>query len=72
MRVPPLLVLADGEREIFVQHGVDHVDEGDVRQDGLEQVGAQVRDRPDQEAEIRAAISDRLLPRAADRNNANP
>ena len=58
MRVAPLFVFADGERERGVEHGVHHVDEGDVADDGAEEVGAQVGDRAHEQAAGAAAFDD--------------
>ena len=39
-----------------VEHGVHHVDEGDVGEDGAEEIGAHVGDRAHQQAAGRAAF----------------
>ena len=54
-RVAPLLPLARRERERVVKLRVDYVNEGHVGDDGLEEVGAHVRDRAHQESARRAA-----------------
>ena len=54
--IAPLFVLGDGERERGVEHGVHDVDEGDVGDDGAEEIGAQVGDGAHQQAAGRAAF----------------
>ncbi len=44
LRIAPFFVLADGQRERSVEHGVENVDEGNVADDDAEKIGAHVGD----------------------------
>ena len=55
--VAPLQILADSQGQGVVQHGVQNIHERHLRQDGLEQIRAQVDDGPHQEAAGAAALN---------------
>ena len=64
--VAPLLELARRQRQLAVQHGVEHGDKGHVRDHRPEEVGPQVHARADQHASRRpAADGDVALARVA-------
>ena len=58
LRVAPLLELAHGEGQRLVEHGVDHVHERHLRDDGLPQIRPHVGDRAHQEPARAAALDD--------------
>ena len=55
-RVAPFLVLADGEGESGVEHGVEDVHKGNVADDDAEEIGAHVGDGAHEEAAGAAAF----------------
>src|SRR5437899_1247265 len=61
--IAPLFVFADGKRESGIEHGVEDVDEGDVANDGAEEVGAKIGDCAHQEAAGAAAFDDEFVSR---------
>src|SRR5216683_982 len=60
--VAPLLVLVDGERYRFVEHGGEGVDKRNLRHSAGEKLGARIDDRADEQTP-RAPATDGELPR---------
>ena len=60
MRIAPLLVFADGQRQRGIEHRVDHVDERNFGDDRLEEIRAQVGHRAHQQTAGTAAFDHEL------------
>ena len=63
LRIAPLLVFADGERQRSVEHGVEHIHERDMADHDAEKVGPHVGDRAHQQSAGAAAFDDELFRR---------
>ena len=63
-RIAPFGPFRRGQRQVVVEHGVEHVDERHVGDDAGEQVGRHVGDRAHQHAAGRAAMGDDAAARA--------
>ena len=61
LRIAPLFVFANGERQRRVEHGIEHIDERNVADDGMKKIGAQISNRTHQQAAGAAAFDDQLL-----------
>src|SRR5262249_41993774 len=62
--VAPLFKFRDGQRESFIELGIDDVHEGNVGDDHLEEIGAHVGDCAHQQAARGAAFDDDAVARA--------
>ena len=58
LRIAPFFVLADGERERSVEHGIENVDEGNVADNDAEKIGAHVGDGAHEQAAGASAFDD--------------
>ena len=61
--VAPFFVFADSERKGGIEHGVEHVHEGDMGDDDAEKIGAKIGDRAHKEAAGTAALDDEFAVR---------